>query len=340
MKGISKELYNRFISLDYEEEVPNLKRKNLLSSYWTKWYEISENKFHSIIWKSINEAKTLGDLVITTGTLHLALRILKVLKEFNLVSIDNNQLIFSEVLYDNIPEKKELKDISRLDLFKNDKELGQFRATWESSLKRAEIIHKELPISSNIFFCGDDDYTSLALSQYTKRIISVGDIDEELLDDLKKSSSGLNVYSYDVRNETEKELQNQFHAVHCDPIDDGKSLDLWLCRANELLTGKKGDTIFLNISVTRLGNRIVFLQNFLTQLGFYLKDIYKDLSLYKVAEEPYIDALSIKDYIVEMGFTEDTFNKTYISTDMLVFVRQIDRPILLPQEYFEVRRRI
>ncbi len=78
----------------------------------------------------------------------------------------------------------------------------------------------------------------------------------------------------------------------------------------------------------------------MTSLGFYLKEIIHDLSSYKVAEEPYIDEELIKEDLDGIGFSQDTFHNLYIQTDMLVFVRLIDKPILFPQEYYEIRRKI
>lgn len=85
---------------------------------------------------------------------------------------------------------------------------------------------------------------------------------------------------------------------------------------------------------------MVYLQNFLTSLGFYLKEIIHDLSSYKVAEEPYIDEELIKKDLDSIGFSKGTYHNLYIQTDMLVFVRLIDKPTLFPQEYYEIRRKI
>lgn len=98
-------LYQRFIELDYEEEldkVPKLKNRGVLLNFWKKWYEISEKQFEFIIWKSINTVDTLDDLVKITGTLSLALRLLKVLRERNLVEIIENKIRFSQELTSGI----------------------------------------------------------------------------------------------------------------------------------------------------------------------------------------------------------------------------------------------
>ncbi|PFE13348.1 bis-aminopropyl spermidine synthase family protein [Bacillus cereus] len=336
-------LYERFIELDYEEEldkVPKLKNKGVLLNFWKKWYEISEKQFEFIIWKSINTVDTLDDLVKITGTLSLALRLLKVLKERNLVEIIENKIRFSQDLTSSILYEPTAFPNTVYTNKINKKNYAQFKATWDSSLRRAEIINQELSSNKNIFFCGDDDYTSLALKQYKNREISVGDIDEELIENLKYTNNDINFYNFDVRNEVIEDLRNKYDAIHCDPIDDGRGLDLWLNRANELLKGQKGDIIFLKVSVKRLGNRTVYLQNFLTSLGFYLKEIIHDLSSYKVAEEPYIDEELIKKDLDSIGFSKGTFQNLYIQTDMLVFVRLIDKPTLFPQEYYEIRRKI
>ncbi|TKI01693.1 putative methyltransferase, partial [Bacillus cereus] len=172
-------LYERFIELDYEEEldkVPKLKNRGVLLNFWKKWYEISEKQFEFIIWKSINTVDTLDDLVKITGTLSLALRLLKVLKERNLVEIIENKIRFSQDLTSSILYEPTafLNTVYTNKI--NKKNYAQFKATWDSSLRRAEIINQELSSNKNIFFCGDDDYTSLALEQYKNREISVGDI--------------------------------------------------------------------------------------------------------------------------------------------------------------------
>ncbi|MCL1935240.1 MAG: bis-aminopropyl spermidine synthase family protein [Defluviitaleaceae bacterium] len=332
-------LYKRFINIDFEEEFEHLPKEvsiKLLDT-WKLWYEFSKQEFEILLWKISNNVYTLEELSEVTGTLNLSLRLIKVLNEKRIVKILDNKIIFSKIFkYENYKNSSLSLNIKDKD---NIKKYCQFKTTWESSLKRANIIFKNISPNKSIFFLGDDDYTSFALSQYKTLEISVGDIDEELIKILSELCN-IECHYFNVKDETCKSLQKRYNAVHCDPIDDGNALNLWINRSNELLKGEKGDLFFLNISVKRLGARIVYLQNFLSSLGFHLKDIIYNLSSYKVDEEPYTNGDKVKKKLSNTGFDEEVFHNIHIKTDMLIFERLVCKPMLFPSQYYEFRRKI
>ncbi|MDQ0416059.1 hypothetical protein J2Z48_000217 [Croceifilum oryzae] len=341
------QLYEEFILLDELEEQKKLpfKKNSPTHHIWLTWNRIHQSKFLSWIWQMKNGGN-IQDTIRVVGTLHMSLRFLQVLKQNDLVEIDHNgNWNWLQPL-----EKREQAMIDpvliqdQIQAFINKREFGQFRCTWESSLNRAQMMRDSLsPWQSDIFFCGDDDFTSLATAEQGRKI-TVGDVDEQVLQTIQQIAETFHFpiesIPFDVRNETPAELRNRFHAFHCDPLDNGSGLDAWLTRAFELLTGQIGDQIFLNVSMNRLGPRMSDLQQFLLSNGFALTHIHHSLSQYPVIDEPYLQVDPLTDRLGELDVDKAELDKLFIYTDLLIFKRVQDRQRLWPQDYIDFRRQL
>ncbi|TCP66511.1 bis-aminopropyl spermidine synthase family protein [Baia soyae] len=341
------QLYEEFILLDELEEQKKLpfKRNSPTHNIWLTWNRIHLSKFSSWIWQMKN-CGTIQDIIRVIGTLHMTLRFLHVLKRNDLIEMnDNGSWNWLQPLGHTEQETLDPALMqSEIQAFINKREFGQFRCTWESSLNRAQILHDSLsPWQSELFFCGDDDFTSLATAEHGRRI-TVGDVDEQVLQTIQKIAEKFHFpiesTSFDVRKETPAELRNRFHAFHCDPLDNGSGLDAWLTRAFELLTGQIGDQIFLNVSMDRLGPRISDLQQFLLSNGFALTYIHHGLSKYPVIDEPYLQVDPLTDRLGELNVDKAELDKLVIYTDLLIFKRVQDRQRLWPQDYIDFRRQL
>ncbi|MEC1355881.1 bis-aminopropyl spermidine synthase family protein [Bacillus sonorensis] len=346
---ILNKCYEDFLKIDLETEIGHLlkhKQAEKIVGIWNLWSRISFPRFETYVWQCVNRANRLQEVIDITGTVHTAINLLYVLSHHGLCQVSQNgDIVFSKKLKNDevavdcanavIPER-----------IKNKREHGQFQATWSTSVKRANMIFEQIPPWKHIFFCGDDDLTSLALGQMSSSAcnISVGDIDRDLISFIKDYSGrhGLQIeaFEFDVKYEAPDQYKKKYDVFHCDPLDHGQGIDLWLQRAQEVLKGEPGDAIYLNISADRLGQREHYLFKHLHEMGFDLEEKYKNFSSYQVAEEPFLNTEKLNEEMNKINIGYDTIKDLYIHTDLYVFIRKSVRPIFLPQEFMEIRRKI
>ncbi|WP_182914616.1 bis-aminopropyl spermidine synthase family protein [Paenibacillus thiaminolyticus] len=346
MKALVSDLYEHFARLDEEEleKYERLKQKNKVIDLWNKWHRIHRSPFEKWLWKSCGTAVHLQDLINMTGTLHLALRLLEVCRHAGLVDIQGDGALQWKQPFASWRSRSPAR-INDSELRKvNEGRYGQFRADWTSSELRAHIIHEEIPSTQRIFFCGDDDYSSVALALYGERDITVGDVDPEVLQRIDSVAEAhhltMDTLRFDVEQPAPSDLIGRFHAFHCDPLDSGKGLGLWLLRADELLSGEVGDTLFINVSIERLGARVSYFQQYLMGKGFCLDRIYRNANNYPLSEEPFINRAALQQKLNRLELHSLALDTLFIHTDMLVFIRTTDELPLFPQEFIEFRREI
>lgn len=346
---ILKKCYENFLKIDMETEIGHLlkhKQAEKIVGIWNLWSSISFSQFEKYVWRCINKAKKVQDVINITGTVHIAINLLYVLRNHQLCKVSKNgEIEFSNKLM-NFEVAVDLANAVFPERIRNKKEHGQFQATWTTSVKRANIIFEQVPPWKDVFFCGDDDLTSLALAQISGNAfnISVGDIDSDLVSFIESSSrrEGMQIetFEFDVTYEAPDRLKKKYDVFHCDPLDHGQGIDLWLQRAQEVLKGKPGDLIYLNISADRLGQREYLLFKHLHEMGFYLEEKHKNFSSYQVEEEPFLNMEKLNEEIEKINIEYSAIKDLYIHTDLYVFIRKAVRPIFLPQEFMEIRRKI
>ena len=337
------ELYEAFSDRDRTEEIGN-GRPEVVNRVWKAWHKISYKVFLEHVWK-LQFCDGIQDAVRHTGTINLALRYLAILSEFGYVTVEDT----GSLDWNRLPLGTQ--DVSHLTGledpfpdFKDRTDLGQFRARWSSSVRRATKILGDLPPSeTRVFLCGDDDFTGIALAHLGFKVC-VGDIDENVLTRITSycqvNQLDLSTLFMDVRHPAPEEIRGRFDAFYCDPFDNGYGIDLWIQKANEVLTGEIGNRIYINVSLSRVGARMVGLQNFLTSQGFALVEIQMQHSYYKFPDNTDPHAGNVFEIGSYLGIDSEVIKNLDTHTDLLAFRRQMDRVALWPQSYVEVRRKL
>lgn len=178
-------------------------------------------------------------------------------------------------------------------------QLDQAYADAETSLQRAMLLYRNGALEGkSICFLGDDDYTSIAVALLYKGFfpkephlipqqIVVFDIDDRLLADIQKHSSWNSpefiTYKWDYRNPAPMEYKNYFHTVVVDPPYSFSGLQLVISRAIDLLAPIAGTEIYLSFA-HRSPEEMWKMQEFFTQLGLVIAEIYPRFNYYEGAQ--------------------------------------------------------
>ncbi len=181
--------------------------------------------------------------------------------------------------------------------------LDQFYAKLSTVERRVDFL-KGLPgfEKKEILFLGDDDLTSLATAFYfpEKRIVVV-DIDEEILEFIKKISKGqgwrIEVFRHDLRNPLPKDKFKDFQLIFFDPPYTPLAFQTWLQRALEASMGsgrnfkrksidrlEKIDIVCCYGYTSREPERFLKIQEIITKMGVVIHQKLRDFNEYEGAK--------------------------------------------------------
>lgn len=182
---------------------------------------------------------------------------------------------------------------------KPERKFDQFLATFETLLKRVDLILKFN--KAKILFLGDDDFTSIACSLTNKfEKIVVLDIDKRILEVIdkisKKENLKIETVKYDLREPPPNNLEN-FDLIFFDPPYTPKAVELWLIRALEISLGKgsnkkrkdinflKNKFIFMCYGYTdKAPERGLRVQKIINDLGLVTQEKFRKFNKYTGAE--------------------------------------------------------
>ncbi|MCF2140379.1 MAG: bis-aminopropyl spermidine synthase family protein [Candidatus Lokiarchaeota archaeon] len=178
-------------------------------------------------------------------------------------------------------------------------QLDQAFADAETSLQRALLLYRNGALEGKkICFLGDDDYTSIAVSELYRGFfpeephlipnqIIVFDIDDRLLQDIKNQSKWDSpefvTFHWDYRNPIPLKFLQQFDTVIVDPPYSISGLQLVISRAIELLNPNSGREIYLSFA-HRSPEEMLQMQELFTKWGLVIAEIYPRFNYYEGAQ--------------------------------------------------------
>lgn len=169
----------------------------------------------------------------------------------------------------------------------------QFLATPETVVERADLLFNLVSDThARIAFLGDDDGTSLALGERLRHArIDVFEIDEQIIDFIKKRSSQLglkiNPLKHDLRSPIPKEFLSQYSLVFSDPPYTPQGAELFLTQAVSLLNrkAKPSPAVFLCYGYSlKSPERALPFQESITNYHLLIRAVWPDFNHYQGAE--------------------------------------------------------
>jgi len=169
--------------------------------------------------------------------------------------------------------------------------LDQFRATIETTIKRADFMLKMGDIEGqDILFMGDNDLTSIAVAWlgYANKLCVV-DIDVRVLEFIrllaKLRNFKIECVQCDLRKGIPKSLRKSFDVVFTDPPYTPEGISLFLSRSIEALKDINSGIIYLCYGYSsRSKERAIRIQQIITNLGLVIRTKINDFNSYYGAE--------------------------------------------------------
>ena len=223
---------------------------------------------------------------------------------------------------------------------------GQIRTSLASSERRAAALLEGLPpFGRHVLFLGDDDLTSIVLAARRPGPVVVADVDPRVLEAVRRAREAwdlpLEAIELDVRHPLPASLRGGFDLVHCDPMDDGIWLELWLRRSMEACREQPGARVAVSVAPRRLGRRLLGLHALAQHGGFALHERHAALGRYPVegVEGEFYGGHA--RVLAALGPAALRSLPWEVCTDLLVFRRQAAPwPMLWPQAWQEIRRAV
>lgn len=133
---------------------------------------------------------------------------------------------------------------------KPERSYDQFYATVETTAKRAEILSENGDLAGKIAFLGDDDLTSIAVSNFNKLAdLTVFEIDERQIKNLRrivqKENLRVQFAEFDLREQLPKAYSGKYDLVFTDPPYTPAGISLFLNRAIEVLKKSPKSRIYM-----------------------------------------------------------------------------------------------
>jgi len=293
----NEKIYLKFLEVSKKTGVPI---KKILDIFWhlSKNKTIENNKLIQqvgISRNAINQVKKALSFYLNSPSQKTSLKkdlIKKVAKLYDESYLTEED--FLEILTKN---KNYKKAITLLSYYKNKRPLpqrayDQFTATVETVAKRVFLMSFLGDLKNKkILFLGDDDFTSLpAASLQLATMITVLDIDERILYNLKNISDKLNLkiktIKHDLRKPLPEKLRENFDVVFTDPPYTSYGLKLFLSRAVESLDKKnQAARIYLCYGNSdRAKERFLPIQEIITSLGLMIRWVFDKFNRYEKAE--------------------------------------------------------
>jgi len=207
-------------------------------------------------------------------------------KLFDLLPQSKNQNQIKEIIEKKLKTKLSLKE-STASLFKISPsfEYDQLPISISSALFLVEKILEYLPLNKTFLFVGDDDLISVFLGLTDSRIESVViDIDAKLLTRIKKFAQ-----KYRLKIKTKRvnllktiRLKKKFCGFLTNPVYTLKGVKKFLDFGLSQM-GKDGGFIFLVVGDEAIGNRFLFLEEFLWKKNLIIEEVIKKKIFYPKA---------------------------------------------------------
>lgn len=231
--------------------------------------------------------------------------------ESNLVHVENGTISPTKE-----KTKQNLKNIDAKESFMPKSVYNQFPCDQKSVSRRVSFILNRYPHVNNIEFglIGDDDFTSIQLSQHASVNLTVLETDAAIIDQIQKVSPSVTIEEFDIRNVASEKLNGELQSFMTDPpYTLHGSLAFIYCGISKLQP-RRGTVaeFYVILNQTMMGRNLHRMLNILSDAGIYLTDVAKDFSQYKLPES-FSEYVRAKDFVSQMGM-EDTTEITYSSS--------------------------
>lgn len=314
---------------------------------WNSQHELTYSAFLQIFLK-LQKVNTLNECIAIAGTIHRLVAFISILHEKKICSLSEEGMLYwsKDVFIIGLSLSIDTAIVARAYIPK--KKYGQLISTIESSRIRLELWNDYVgQCNQKVLFLGDDDMTSILFAREKFDIVTVLDIDEELLSYLDNYFTdeipiGCNQYVttlYDVRKPLPVLHRAQYDSVFLDPIDDHPWLMLWLTRAISALKIEVGTRIFLSVSRIRLGLRYFDILKFLLERGFVIEHIVHNANRYPLKEVGDAFYSSMNQELQKIGLNNQSLKDLCIYTDLIVFLKINQKTCsVTPIPELEIRR--
>lgn len=344
-----REVYEAFVVAEAEAERRALGAEgDAWTRAWRLEHEPSWLEFQELLW-TVRDAGHVLALPERMGTVCSALALVAVLRDRGVVALDDDgTLRWRAPLF---PEPAEPVVVAErapawMHELSASASFGQIRTSLASSERRAAALLEGMPpFGRRVLFLGDDDLTSIFLAARRPGRVVVIDVDPRVLEAVRRARETwdlpLEAIELDVRQPLPTSLRGGFDLVHCDPMDDGIWLELWLRRCMEACREQAGARMAMSVAPRRLGRRLLGLHALAQHGGFALHERRAAVGRYPVEG---VEGSFYKGHtrvLEALGATGHRSLPWEVCTDLLVFRRQVAPwPMLWPQQWQEIRRAV
>jgi predicted methyltransferase len=173
-----------------------------------------------------------------------------------------------------------------------ERKYDQFTATMKTTAKRASLLDQNKNIEGKrLLFLGDDDFTSIAVSNFRKASsITVLDIDDRIIDTIGKVAREENLQislgNYNARKTLPDEYKQKFDVVFTDPPYTPEGIKLFVSRAIQALDSQNQSAqIYLCYGNSdRAKERFLPIYELLTSSGLMIRWVFDKFNRYNGAE--------------------------------------------------------
>jgi hypothetical protein len=351
--GVPRRLHDAYAAFvaDDEREETALARGRLpretVEATWRVWHRPGLGLFldYCARLRLLDDAR---DCASVTGSLVLGFRLLRCLRDAGVVHVaPSGALTWEDGATEARSVRPELMAAVAERLSPPDVALnGQCAVNPEASLRRATKIVSDLRGDERgVMFLGDSDLVSVIVADMTPVPVLVAEIDDRTIAGLAALTADFGLWNVtvqraDMRFELPAALRGRASVCVMDPIDGGTALGWWLARTSEALCGELDESVYISINMQRIGARRLGLQRHLAELGFSLEETLRNFHEWPVPDDETDEHIApLRTAARWLGIDEWPL-RARIYTDLLVFRRLLDGPLLWPQDHAYLRRAI
>jgi hypothetical protein len=349
-----RQAYEAFVALDRAEEIAGNRHQGIprdrMERAWDRWSRVPYGLFLEWAGQVAGLASAI-EVGRVTGSFTTGLRLVRCLRDAGLAEVDRDGALRWRQPDWPLATAAVPEDAARLLTgLLEPVEVGRFgqcAVDVGSTIRRGRRIAEEVgALGLPAAFLGDADLASVAAASAVAAPVTVVDVDELVLAHLatareRLALANLEVVAHDLSRPLPEALTRRFAACVIDPIDNGWGIELWLSRVLEALRGEERDRIYISINAHRIGRRLLALVTFLACQGFVpwaFDHEFHDWPLPTGDDDEH--TRPVVPQAAALGVAREALAAGRIYTDLLVFVRVVRGPSLLPQDHVDIRRAI
>ncbi len=165
-------------------------------------------------------------------------------------------------------------------------EWGQAYCNEASCLKRVKLLLRDFTDdNTRVLFLGDDDLTSLVLKSLSNFEVHVIDIDDELLQFIKKKNPAIHTRTIDLNKKIPEDMAGYFDAISLHPYLNLDGIKMFLKGAVDCLQKHKNSRIYMTSWPLALtDNEYVILQRTIIDSQLIFREIITNFDCYDLSD--------------------------------------------------------